>query len=290
MSFTIITDSAANLKKSFLTLNGIKTVKKPYFINGEEFNCIDIDKFDDSAYYEKIKAGTKVSTSQVNPHQFAEVFEEELKKGNDVIFIGLSSGVSGSFKSAEIAKAELEEMYPKNKIYLLDSLGAALGIGLCVYYACMYRKKGYSAEKAFEKLSDVRDRLYQVFIVDDLMHLKRTGRLSNVSAAVGCVLGIKPILKGNAEGKIVATGKIRGRKPAVLALAEKCLKLIKETTVIGITYAGCKEDALMLKKLIEEKITPQKFIIEKHEPVTGAHIGPGALALFFIGDKNVRNM
>ena len=290
MSFAIITDSTANLKKSFLNLNGIKAIGMPYFINSKEFMCTEIESFDDAAYYGKIREGTLVSTSQCNPQQIADVFEEELKKGRDLIFIGLSSGVSGSFKSAEIAKAELEKLYPQQKILLIDSLGAALGIGLCVFYADMYRKKGYSVEETYEKVSLIRDRMYQVFIVDDLMHLKRTGRLSNVSAAVGCVLGIKPVLKGNREGKIVVTGKIRGRKQAICALAEKCVKLIKEIKVIGITYADCKEDALMLKSLIEEKIKPQKFIIEKHEPVTGAHIGPGALALYFVGDSNVRDM
>lgn len=290
MSFSVITDSTANLKKSFLNLNGIKVVEMPYFINGKEFTCIDLDNFDDAEYYGKIREGIKVSTSQVNPQQIADVFEPELKAGKDVIFVGLSSGVSGSFRSAVMAKAELETKYPQRKILLLDSLGAALGIGLCVYYVNMYRKKGFSAEETFEKASKIRDRMYQVFIVDDLMHLKRTGRLSNVSAAVGCVLGIKPLLKGNAEGKIVATDKVRGRKQAINALANKCMKLIKDSSVIGITYADCKEDAFLLKRLIEEKLSPKKFIIEKHEPVTGSHIGPGALALYFVGDNNVRNM
>ncbi|MBQ7386209.1 MAG: DegV family protein [Ruminococcus sp.] len=290
MSFSIITDSTSNLKSSFLNLNGIKIIEMPYFINGREFTCAEIESFNDADYYEKIKEGTLVTTSQINPQQVTDAFEEELKKGMDIIFIGLSSGLSGSFKSAQIAKAELEEKYPHRKILLIDSLGAALGIGLCVYFANKYRKKGFSAEETFEKVNIIRDRVYQVFIVDDLMHLKRTGRLSNVSAAVGCMLGIKPLLKGNSEGKIVVTGKIRGRKQAVSALADKCIKLIKNTEVIGITYAGCEEDAVMLKKLIEDKLGKLKFIMEKHEPVTGSHIGPGALALYFVGDSNVRNM
>ncbi|MBQ8795661.1 MAG: DegV family protein [Clostridia bacterium] len=290
MSFSIITDSTANLKKSFLSLNGIKTIEMPYFINGKEYTCTDLDGFDDKTYYENIRKGTVVSTSQINPQQIADAFEAELEAGKDLIFIGLSSGLSGSFKSARMAKAELEEKYSQRKIFLLDSLGAALGIGLCVFFADMYRKKGFSAEETFEAVSKIRDRMYQVFIVDDLMHFKRTGRLSNVSAAVGCVLGIKPILKGNAQGKIVATEKIRGRKQAVTALARKCFKLIKDTDVIGITYADCKEDAMLLKKCIEEKISPKRFIIEKHKPVTGSHIGPGALALYFVGNENVRNM
>ncbi len=290
MSFAIITDSTANLKRGFLNLNGIKTIEMPYFINGREFTCTDIENFNDTEYYEKIKDGTLVTTSQINPQQVTDAFETELKKGKDLIFIGLSSGLSGSFKSAQIATAELEEKYPHRKILLIDSLGAALGIGLCVYFANMYRKKGFSAEETFEKVSKIRDRMYQVFIVDDLMHLKRTGRLSNVSAAVGFMLGIKPLLKGNADGKIVVTGKVRGRNQAISALADKCIKLIKNTDVIGITYAGCEEDAMLLRKLIENKLGKLKFIIEKHEPVTGSHIGPGALALYFVGDSNVRNM
>lgn len=290
MSFAVITDSTANLKKSFLSLNGIKVIEMPYFINGKEYTCTELESFDDSDYYGKIRQGTLVNTSQINPQQIEDVFECELKAGKDLIFIGLSSGVSGSFKSAQIAKSELEEKYPNRKILLIDSLGAALGIGLCVYFANHYRKKGLSVEETFAKVSDIRDRMYQVFIVDDLMHLKRTGRLSNVGAAVGCVLGIKPLLKGSREGKIVATAKIRGRKQAISALADKCINLIKDTKIIGITYADCKEDALLLKSLIESKVKPHKFIIEKHEPVTGAHIGPGALALYFVGDSDVRDM
>lgn len=290
MSFSIITDTTANLKKSLLKLYGVKTIAMPYYINEKENYCEDIDAFDDEKYYNDIKSGLKVNTSQINPAMATKEFEKELIKGRDVLFIGLSSGVSGSFKSAQIAAQELSEKYPNRKILLLDSLGASLGIGLCVLYAVEFKRKGLSIEETFKKVEEIRDRIYQVFIVDDLMHLKRTGRLSNVSAAVGTVLGIKPILKGSSEGTIVATDKIRGRKQAVKALGDKCINLIKDAKIVGITYAGCKEDAQSLAEYIKKSINIKRLIMEKHEPVTGAHIGPGALALYFVGGKGIREV
>jgi len=136
----------------------------------------------------------------------------------------------------------------------------------------------------------VRPKIYQVFIVDDLMHLRRTGRLSNISAVVGSVLGIKPLLKGNEEGKIVAFEKIRGRKQAIKAMAEKYYALAENTVkqLVGISYAGCREDAEYLAGLIRQKFPPKEIMIVRHEPVTGSHIGPGSLALYFEGGSSVR--
>lgn len=290
MSFAIVTDSTANLTVSQLKEYDITEIVWSYFSENQEYSCPDLESFDDKKYYDSIRNGAKITTSQINPQQYISVMIPILKAGRDILFIGLSSGISGSFNSALMAKRQLEEEFPERQIELIDSLGAGLGEGLLAVRAAKCRKNGMELKETAERILSLRDRMYQVFIVDDLMHLKRTGRLSNIGAVVGTLLGIKPLLKGNENGKIVAFGKIRGRRQSIKAMAEKYFALAKNAAkqTIGITYADCKADAEYLAKLIKEKLPPREILILKHEPVTGSHIGPGALALFFGGDYGVR--
>lgn len=290
MSYAIVTDSTANLNNEQLKENGVIAIPFSYFLDEKEYTCDDLEKFDDKEYYDAIRNGAKVTTSQINPQIYMEYFEPILKEGKDLIFIGLSSGVSGSFASAEMAKRELEETYPDRKIELIDSLGAGLGEGLLVLKAAKCRGNEMDVTETSERIRSFCKRIYQVFIVDDLMHLKRTGRLSNAGAIVGTMLGIKPLLKGSAEGKIVAFEKIRGRKKCIKTMAEKYAALAHNPTnqTVGISYAGCREDAEYLANLIREKAEPKELIIAKHEPATASHLGPDALALFFVGDEEVR--
>lgn len=288
MDFVIMTDATANISKAFAADNNITVVPFPYYIDGTEHFCTDIESFDDNEYYGSIRNGTVVITSQINPQRYIEYMEPLLSSEKDILFIGLSSGISGSFSSAQMARHELLEKYPERKICLVDSLGASLGEGMLVSRAVECRKNGMELEETAERILKLRRRIYQVFIVDDLNHLRRTGRLSNISAVFGTVLGIRPLLKGNSEGKIVASEKIKGKKRAIKAMAEKYFSLVKNTDLIGISYAGCKESAEYLISLIKEKMAPRKIWLVKHEPVTGSHIGPGSLALYFEGDNVVR--
>lgn len=290
MSFAIVTDSTANLTVSQLKEYDITEIVWSYFSENQEYSCPDLENFDDKKYYDLIRNGAKITTSQINPQQYIDIMKPLLESGRDILFIGLSSGISGSFNSAVMAKRQLEEEFPERQIELVDSLGAGLGEGLLAVRAAKCRGNGMELKETAERILSFRDRMYQVFIVDDLMHLKRTGRLSNMGAVIGTLLGIKPLLKGNENGKIVAFGKIRGRKQSIKAMAEKYFALAKNAAkqTIGITYADCKADAEYLAKLIKEKLPPKKILILKHEPVTGSHIGPGALALFFEGDYGVR--
>lgn len=288
--FAIITDSASNLTAKLLRDNDIIAIPLPYFLKGKECACEVLETFDDMAYYAALKNGEKVTTSQINPQKYTDIFRPLLEDGRDIMFIGLSSGVSGSFASAKIAKEQLAEEFPEHKIELIDSLGASLGEGLHVLRAAECRVGGMSIEETANEVRKHIPKMYQVFTVDDLMHLKRTGRLSNITAAVGTVLGIKPMLKGNGQGKIVSFGKVRGRAKIISALAEKYRELVKnpENQTVGISYADCKEDAERLAGLIKEINPPKKVITVKHEPSTGSHLGPGALALYFEGDDGVR--
>ena len=289
-AFDIITDSTANLTQKLIKENSVIEIPFPYFTEGKEPSFCTLEEFDDVKYYTDIKNGLKVTTSQINRQKYIDFFRPSLENGRDILFIGLSSGISGSFTSATMAREQLAEEFPDRKVELIDSLGASLGEGLLVLQAAKHRADGIQLTETAEKIIDLRERMYQVFTVDDLMHLKRTGRLSNAGAVIGTVLGIKPLLKGNSEGKIVAFEKIRGRARTISAMAEKYFSLVKnaEAQTVGIAHASCKEDAEQLANLIREKLPPKEILIVKYEPVTGSHVGPGALALFFEGDSDVR--
>lgn len=290
MAFTIVTDTGANITDKVRNHYGIELVHLTLIMEGEELQFKSTEGFDYDGYYEKLKEGMKVSTSQVNPGQFAECFEAILEKGNDVLYIGLSGGVTGSINSAKTAAADLLEEFPDRSIRIVDSLGASLGQGILVVEAAQCREKGMSLDETADQIEFERYRMYQVFVVDDLKHLKRTGRISGALASLGTMMDLKPILKGDTEGKIVVECKARGRKQAIKALAEKYRDLAVDTEeqIVGISYGGKREDAVHLANLITKIAPPKKIWMVAHEPVTGSHVGPGMLALYFKGADDVR--
>ncbi len=290
MPYTILTDTSANLPTPLLRQYDIAVLPFQYFIEGEAHTCQDTEQFDDKAYYGMIRRGVRVTTSQITPQTYADVMTPFLEQGNDILFIGMSSGISGSFHCAEIASEELREQYPRRVIRLVDTKGASLGEGLHALWAAQQRAKGMSLEQVTDALEKRCRETYQSFTVDDLMHLRRSGRLSNAAAVIGTVLGIKPILKGDEEGRIVACAKVRGRKQSIRAIAEKYRTLVRhpEAQTVGIAHADCPEDAETLAEMIRQIAPPKEILTVKYEPVTGSHVGPGALALFFLGDEQVR--
>ena len=264
--FAIVTDTAANLNRDWLNDNQVHTVIFHYTVEGADQTCPDPSAFDPHAYYTAIRQGARVRTSQITPHQYLECLRPLLEAGQDVLFVGLSSGVSGSFASALSAAEELRQEYPDRKIRLVDTLGAGMGEGLLVMRAA------------------------QVFTVEDLKYLRNTGRLSGVKALVGSVLSIKPLLKGDNDGKIVNFANVRGRKQSISAMTQRYNELVAhpEEQTVAITHADCPEDADRLATLIQTEKPPKTILIEPHEPMTGSHIGPGALALFFFGENGAR--
>lgn len=289
MAFSIITDSAANLTNEIILKNDIGVIPMPYFYDGNEYSCSNIDEFNDKEYYDMMKSGTVVTTSQIWPQRYIDYMEPVLKEGKDILFVGISSGISGAFSSAQTARQELLEKYPEREIRLVDSLGASLGEGLLVIRAAKCRDNLMSLSETAERIKKLRHCIYQVFIVDDLKYLNRTGRLSNISALVGSLLEIRPILKGNAEGKIVATKKVRGKKRAIKEMAQRYASLVKDTQLVGISYSACREDAEYLAELLKKQSSPKEILLVKHEPATGSHLGPGSLALYFEGAEDVRD-
>ena len=291
MSFVVLTDTSGNLPNRLVWDCNLKVIPFPYFIDGKEYTCLDSDSFHGDEFYARIKGGVEVTTSQISPQKYMEFFEPWLKDGRDVLFVCMSSGISGSCNSAHIGANMLQEQYPERRIEIVDALGASLGEGLIAVKAAELRDKNRDVSEAAAELRVLARRMFNVFTVDDLMHLRRGGRLSNLSAIVGTVLNIKPLLKGNEEGKIVAFEKIRGRKRSIEALARAYDKLAvnPEEQIVGIAQAGCREDAEYLAGLLRRSHPPKDILIVEYEPVTGSHVGPGALALFFVSGNNVRS-
>ena len=290
MSFAIVTDTSANLPSALTKELDIKVVPFSYFIGGEEHTCLDTGSFDGKDYYDAIRAGTKVTTSLVPPSRYIAALTPILEAGEDVLLVLMSSGISSSFRSAQSAIAQLRKKYPERRIEAVDTLGAALGEGIPVVRAATCRDAGMSLDESAAEVRALCRRMYQVFVVDDLMYLKRTGRCSNASAIMGTVLQIKPLLKGDSAGKIVTFDKVRGKRKAIDVMADKYAELAvsPETQTVGIAHADCDREAMHLAELINKKAAPKEILMMMYEPVTGAHVGPGTLALFFEGNDFVR--
>ena len=292
MSFAILTDTSANLPTPLLQKHGVTVAPFSYSYDGAEHTCLDTESFDGAAYYGAMRKGTVVTTSLVNPDRFISAARPLLAAGEDVLFVGMSSGISGSFGSAKLAAGDLREEFPGRDIQLVDTLGASLGEGILVLRAIEMRENGASLSETAAALRDMRWRMYQIFTVDDIMYLRRTGRLSNAKAIVASVLHIKPVLKGNEEGKIVCFAKVRGRQRAIEEMAKRYEALVvsPETQTVCISHADCEADAQILASMLRRSKPPKDILIVDYEPVTGSHVGPGALALFFLSDENVRNI
>ncbi len=291
MSFTILTDTSANLPSAYLKENGIGVVPFTYYIKDKPYSCLDTEGFDAKKFYRAMRMGADIKTSQINLFSYIHFFEPYLEKGEDILMICMSSGISGAYHCAEMAKIELKAKYPDRKIKLVDTLAASLGEGIFVIRAVEMRKEGKDLSEIFKTIQKEKKRMYQVFTVDDLMYLKKTGRLKGSTAIVGNMLHVKPLLKGNENGQIVNFAKTIGRKRAIEGLAQKYNQLVKEpeNQVVGIAHADCEDDAKALIELLNKKKPPKEILNVMYEPVTGSHVGPGTLALFFLGDDDVRS-
>ncbi len=291
MSFSIVTDTSANLPSALAREKGIGVIPFSYYIEGEEYTCPDTDAFEGTEYYGKLRRRVRITTSQITPQRYVEHFRPLLEQGRDVLYIGMSSGISGSYQSAVIAAAQLREDFPERDIRTVDTLGASLGEGLVALSAAQWRDEGKTIGETETAALQMSRRMYQVFLVDDLFQLRQLGRLSNAASIVGTVLQIKPILKGNELGQIVCISKERGRRKAIRALADHYKAYVKdpERQIIGIAHADCADDAEFLNGLLREAARPKGVLNVLYEPVTGCHVGAGTLALFFLGDEDVRS-
>ena len=286
MSYAVFTDGCSNLPGRLLKALNIRVLPCSYVMDDVPGTYEgDIDAFDAKGYYDKLRAGSTMKTSLLNSQLFLDHFRPVLESGQDVVYIGMSSGISGTIQAARIAAEELMEDYPERTVRVVDSLGAAFGPGLLACRASQYRSEGKTATEAADILDVDVKHLLQYFTVDDLNFLKRTGRVSGATAAIGTVLNIKPLLWGDATGHIVALSKCRGRKKAIEAIVDlyRTRAIDPENQMIAITHGDCPEEAQILADKVCAIAQPKELIIVPHEPFTGAHVGPGMLALYFFG-------
>lgn len=236
-------------------------------------------------FYEKIKNKSVVSTSQINPREFEEYFEKYLKLGKDIVYVCFSSGLSGTYNSACIAAEELKKRYPENQIKIIDSLSASLGEGLIVYHLAKMAREGSELNELVSWANNNKLKVCHWFIVDDLHHLQRGGRISQVAAFFGSMVNIKPVLHFKDDGKLYLAEKARGRERAIDAMISKMEKFgdnISEQEIF-ISHGDCKEGVMEISQKIKEKFGIQSVITGTIGPVIGSHTGCGTLALFFLG-------
>lgn len=285
-NYIILTDSACDLSREKLKELNIGCCPLTFTVQDEakEYSNYDLEP---KEFYDRMREGLVAKTSAINIDKFKEFFEPYLKEKKDILYLGFSSGLSTTFNCAKIAAEELSEKYPDQKILVLDTLCASAGQGLLVYLAYLEKEKDGNIEDVFNYIESIKLNLCHWFTVDDLVYLKRGGRVSSTVALVGTVLGIKPILHVDNEGHLTSFSKVRGRKTAIMALAEKYNELHKENTPkeVFISHADCLADAQSLAKILKENHNIKVNIIADIGPVIGAHSGPGTLAIFFIGNE-----
>ncbi len=286
LSFTIMTDSAANLTTKQIVDYGVKVVTMSYVANGEEFpSYVEGQEPDYKAFYNRLRNKEHITTSLVSYDRAEALLKTELEAGNDILYIAFSSALSGSYQIAKNCMDDLREGYPDRKMIIVDSLCASLGQGLFVKYAVDMKNSGATLEDTAAWLEENKLRLVHLFTVDDLFFLKRGGRLSGATAVVGTILNIKPLLHVSDEGKLVSTGKTRGRKNSIDQLIARMGEVGQdlENQEIFIVHGDCIEDAEYAANEIKRLYKVKNIVINYVDPVIACHSGPGTLALFCLG-------
>lgn len=288
MSFEIVTDSSANLPDHMIDEYGLHILSLVFRVNDQEYKSYtEGEKTDLKRFYTMMREKEHITTSLVNVEHAMELVESLLRQGKDVLYIGFSSGLSGSYQATAMVINQLKEEYPNRKIYTVDTLAAALGEGLLVYYAANLKKEGKSIEEVYEWILNNRLHLCHWFTVDDLFFLLRGGRVSSASAIVGSMLSIKPVMHVDDEGHLIVMEKVRGRRKSLDALVSHMEQTVMnpEGQMVFISHGDCLEDAEYVKKKVMEKLPVKDVMVHILDPVIGAHSGPGTVALFYIGEK-----
>ena len=284
MAYRIITDSCCDFPEQMYNELNLTVVNLSVNYKGQTVKTYTEDWLKEM--FGGLRAGEAATTSAANPQQWQDAIEPVLKAGEDVLVLAFSSGLSTTYQSAVIAANELAEAYPDRQIRVVDTLCASLGQGLFVYYACQKRDEGLSLDALAQWCESRKLNLCHWFTVDDLMYLKRGGRVSAATALVGTMLQIKPVLHVDNEGHLISVAKARGRKASIEALAKKMgeLTLPGENDTVFICHGDCMEDAQYLEKLVKERYGVKNVLIYYVGAVIGSHSGPGTLALFFLGE------
>jgi len=288
MSFEILTDSSCNLTESTIEKLGIHVASLSYIVNDvEKFAYQKGQEFDAKGFYDALRNKATAKTSQVTPEQAREIVRPILEQGKDLLYVGFSSGLSGTYNAVRLALEELKEEFADRKILHVDTLSASGGQAHWVLEAHKQREEGKPIEEVCKFIEDNRLKLCHWFTVDDLWHLQRGGRLSAGKALIGTMLSVKPLLIVNNEGKLIPMGKAKGRKKSLDALLDKMEQNIEPTLSpnVHIIHSMAENDAQYLADQIAEKHKGLVTNIYALEPVIGTHTGPGVAALVFMGKE-----
>jgi len=289
MSFWIVTDIASDLPADYVNQqNKLTILPMPYRLAGKEYIFHSGDENVLPAFYQSLRDGAVATTAQVNMADYQQTFRELIRNGESVLCISFSSGISGSYQAAVLAKNLITEEIPAAKLIVIDSLCVSMGLGLLLTQVFQLRAEGKSMEFVAEWVMNNRQRVNHWFTVDDLDFLHRGGRVSAASAYIGGILKIKPILHVNFEGKLIPREKVTGRKRSLKTLAQKAVELAvpKADQTFGISHGDCLEEAQFLAQCLREEIPGiGQIMISPVDAIIGAHSDPGTVALFFMGNN-----
>lgn len=284
--YVIMTDSTVDLPKEYITEKlGIPYIPLSYIIDGETYE--DMSGLSGKEFFEKLRAGSMPTTSQINPEQAREALLPYLKEGKDILYLGFSSALSGSYNSVRIAMEELREEYPDAVLIPIDTLCACLGEGLLVYKAVQLKKSGKTINEVAEWTEANKLHVMHNVTVDDLHHLHRGGRVSKATAIVGTMVKIKPIIHMDDNGALNVISKERGRKKSLNKIVDMAVEQSKgwDNDIVMITHGDCEEDAQYVAQLVKEKMGISNILINCIGTVIGSHTGPGVVAVFCMGEK-----
>ena len=284
-NYVLLTDSSADLPRQILEELDIGVLQLNVTMEGEEPR--PNDQVDVKAFYDALRQKKSATTSTVSIESFLATMEPILAAGKDILYLGFSSGLSGTYNAGFVAARELAEKYPERKVYTVDTLCASLGEGLLVYTVACMRRDGADIETARTFAEEQKLNLCHWFTVDDLFFLKRGGRVSAATAVMGSLLAIKPVMHVDNDGKLVNVLKARGRKDAIhqlfVKIRDTAINLSEQT--VFISHGDCPEDAEYLADRIRNELSVRAVVVDYVGPVIGAHSGPGTLALFFFGTQ-----
>lgn len=282
--FVITVNSTVDLPREWVEERNVPVIPLKYTIDGQTYT--DMYGLSGKEFFEKLREGKMSVTSQVNPDEAKEAFEPFLKEGKDILHLGFSSALSGTYNSMRIAGEELSEEYPEAKVIVIDSLCACLGEGLLLYKALQLKEAGKSIDEVALWVEENKLHICHNVTVDDLNHLHRGGRVSKATAVLGTMVQIKPIIHMDNEGKLQVIAKERGRKKSLNRIVDMAVEQSKgwENDMVMITHGDCIEDAEYVAGLVREKMGVSQILINNIGTVIGSHTGPGVVAVFCMGD------
>ena len=288
MAYRIVTDSASNLREEMIDEFRLEVLPLTFMVDGEEYRSyLKGEKTDLKQFYTMMREGKVITTSLPNMQETEKTLRGILDAGDDILYLGFSSALSGTYEATELLMKQLADEYPNRTLRAEETFAASGGQGLLVYLACKKAAEGATLDETGDFVVDTRNRVCHWFTVDDLMFLFRGGRVGRTSAWAGTMLNIKPVLHVDEAGALIPMEKVRGRKKSIKALVDHMEKTAVDpaSQTVFITHGDCIEDVEALKAEISERLGVSDFVVNYVDPVIGAHSGPGTLALFFIGTE-----